>query len=795
MPYSDDFPKSSRTERWASMLPSWTKAATDELSIWQQFTNAPALMIDNAYQAAEHELNNRFIGKANIDELAWTYRVTYMVPVSQFEHHTVEGMLSGGTYQPLKVAQTLREFYDDDKSACIFDFDKHILYMRSEYDSIRIDGQHVYTDIVPHHAWNCFDEFALLAGLRRRPRETNASLKARTQQAWQYLMSANKLGVIFGIASQLGLVRAVDWSSGADPLVVGSVEPPLSPHIGSIKIGSRTILPQEYTTNDDGTVTVHRHIMAPIGDATSEGCIMRHGRVKLADNIINGRFVTPVLSEAYVDQWQSMVTTCGVPAGATITVDVLHYDIDYPLISGLLPNDELLLDPENQVYVAGPIRLAFHLSRTDTSVDSPYVDDCMLTYIGSDCVVNFIADQDVHIDTMYDETFRRTEMFDMHGEPTAEMRRYVSELSDVSPITWGKFRWDQGYWDIVDSRLTSMEWLPNHIDIDLDSINAKYRQIGIGDKLDLHIKLGEQGTETAWNTHIHAGYYYIDNNMIEHYMYVDPSSEEFVGPVDTITLQGTPRSHAPITVLADDTYLTCVAFLDDDNSYSITNTESVASDGTTNIRVAYANLDMDTVTVPGYTVNTTAYTGDNNIPLTAAPSAGETLEVSYRVKHTFAVNVVGDVTNIVLSQPYNSIAVTYETDGDNSYHVDEQLTMSPVKTHINHGFIYIANESQQPVSMRVLAHPDSVRADSNSRAIVCVDAYDRHGNPCQIAADWFSASVDYGSIIQSGTYANRAAFMYTAPDAANTPPDNKATITITDGQDVPATTHVIVIVR
>ena len=129
------------------------------------------------------------------------------------------------------------------------------------------------------------------------------------------------------------------------------------------------------------------------------------------------------------------------------------------------------------------------------------------------------------------------------------------------------------------------------------------------------------------------------------------SSEEFVGPVDTITLQGTPRSHAPITVLADDTYLTCVAFLDDDNSYSITNTESVASDGTTNIRVAYANLDMDTVTVPGYTVNTTAYTGDNNIPLTAAPSAGETLEVAYRVKHTFAVNVVGDVTNIVLSQP------------------------------------------------------------------------------------------------------------------------------------------------
>lgn len=785
MAYTEQFPRSNRTEKWASLFPAWMSLASNPDSIWQQFVNAPALMLDASELATDNSVKNRFIGQANTDELAWVYKIKYDAQLDS-ANHTVIGNIEGASPIQIPVVATLREFYSSPES-CIFDEHMSTLYVRKRYDSVLIDDTHTYSNMTLHHIWNCFDEFALMFNLRRRSGESNVQLKQRTLQAMQYLASSTSMGIVFGLATQLGLVRALEWlETDSDTITVGSVTPPVTPYPDSIMIGERRVRPEEYSINENGTIDVSRIVRAyPDDDIDIDGCIVEDGIIRLSDNAVTGSATTSPISIANLLEWRSMITQCIVPDDTNISVDVLWPDTDYPIVSGLQPSAQLLISSDPETWIRIPVRLRFHLSRSRVAVASPSIESCMLTYKGSDCVVNFIARQDVSVNEMCDETFRRMEMFNVDGEPTEEMLHYVSELSDIAPVVWGRCKWDQGFWDVVDDKLTGMKWLANHIDPDISGVPIAYKQIGVGDKSDTHVRLGDP----TWSVNVHAGYYYIGNDLSEHYLYANPRMDTFTGPVAAVTTSALPASHAPIVVLADGKYLTQVAFLSNNYRYSIVNTEKAIGEGSANLSVSYSNLDINSVVVAGYTVNKAAYTGDNVIPLTTVVGAGTIVDVSYRVKDSFIVEVSEETARIILSQAYTSVQTTYEL-GSEPYYVDSQLTVSPVRTHINRGFIYIANQAQAPVSMSISAHPDVVRADGQSRVVICADACDIYGNPCSIDSSWFSASTNYGTISRSDTYANRTVFLYTAPSSV--PTDGKATITITDGNAASATAIIIV---
>jgi len=52
-------------------------------------------------------------------------------------------------------------------------------------------------------------------------------------------------------------------------------------------------------------------------------------------------------------------------------------------------------------------------------------------------------------------------MFHEDGQATDILKRWVNYINTVAPIMWGRFNWDEGYWDTISKDLTGLGYLPN----------------------------------------------------------------------------------------------------------------------------------------------------------------------------------------------------------------------------------------------------------------------------------------------------------------------------------------------
>src|SRR5690606_24625618 len=100
----------------------------------------------------------------------------------------------------LKEITNLHDFYaSNDSYIYIIDYDENIIYFRENYDEVVIKekvikenydfvviNEKLYRNLLPHHVWNVFDEFALLLNLRRRELETNEELKERILDVFRF---------------------------------------------------------------------------------------------------------------------------------------------------------------------------------------------------------------------------------------------------------------------------------------------------------------------------------------------------------------------------------------------------------------------------------------------------------------------------------------------------------------------------------------------------------------------------------------------------------------------------------
>src|SRR5690606_26483289 len=107
----------------------------------------------------------------------------------------------------------------NDSYIYIIDYNENIIYFKENYDFVVIDGKS-YENLLPHHVWNVFDEFALLLNLRRRELETNEELKERILDVFRFPGNATKIGLIRAIGRELGLVKKLSWPDGEDFFVI-----------------------------------------------------------------------------------------------------------------------------------------------------------------------------------------------------------------------------------------------------------------------------------------------------------------------------------------------------------------------------------------------------------------------------------------------------------------------------------------------------------------------------------------------------------------------------------------------
>ncbi|QHW35638.1 low copy number virion structural protein (plasmid) [Paenibacillus rhizovicinus] len=59
-------------------------------------------------------------------------------------------------------------------------------------------------------------------------------------------------------------------------------------------------------------------------------------------------------------------------------------------------------------------------------------------------------------------------MYQQDGQATATLENWVAYINQVAPIMWGKFNWDEGFWDTIDASLTGLGYLPNMWDSDIE---------------------------------------------------------------------------------------------------------------------------------------------------------------------------------------------------------------------------------------------------------------------------------------------------------------------------------------
>ncbi len=273
------------TSNIVGKLPYWWKIKKKpQESIGAYFLNIVGMEIDEAEYVLNYALRQIHVLTADIGQADICYRTT--LPASLNKDFLIT-IASVDAIQ-LEPAKTLDEFFSGFSTESTFtpelllqntyyiDWETKIIYTRHTYN---IDDNHpegqvqiaIYSQngerlanenlkLSLHHVWNFFDEFGLLLSCPRIYGERNASYKERILDVMRFPGSANKYGMINGLARELLLKYKEVWHNGGKDLILR--RPYLAEH--TIMIDDRLIESYEYEIDSGGRVIL-------LGDPLFEG--------------------------------------------------------------------------------------------------------------------------------------------------------------------------------------------------------------------------------------------------------------------------------------------------------------------------------------------------------------------------------------------------------------------------------------------------------------------------------------------------------------------------------------------
>lgn len=767
--YDASFPHSEMTQRILNYLPSWMEMRKNPNSVGQQFMNAAAgLEFEEIEQLLTDLLNNSNLGTADVEQTSWIYKILYDTEINENSSPTIIGQREGDGGIPTEYniieAKSLREFYNASPTSDIgiIDYDRKTLYVRRPYNYVKINDE-LINNVSLHHVWNSFDEIGLRIGLMRFWGESNLDFKSRIINAIRYQGDATRSGMTRWIAGQLGLVKEIQWISTDSTLTIPNAI------VDTIKVGNEFVLEGQYALEDNNVVVYPRVPIYPRDEfITLENLTAKNGLLQLNSTSLVGTIKTPVIFPRAMDYWGDLVLEFNLPEGTHI--QCLVKDIYNDVLNSFQVVDTTInisTNPYTQETLNYPIVLEFTISRPDLSTDSPTIGSMAVTYVHKNNTVTYVSSEDISLDVLFDENFK-AQQFTAEGLPTPEMKQWVQELIDIAPIMWDRFKWDEAYWDVINDKLMGIDVLPNRLDAPL-TYPEKYLQVGIGDKNDLKVKMASDGT---WRFDIQSGYYYIGYPLTETFLYANPVTVQEPGPTSHVIINDFPKFGAPIRIKAGDITLTQVSFLDDNLSLVIANKETHTLNGDT-IYVNYRDLDIDTVEVRRLSdeqlleVDTAGYDNTNAITLTQSYTNTK-VEVTYKVKNSFYVEIGTDSITIHMSDIYTDIEVTYE-GGENIYYTSS-LEINPCKNHIPMGFLYITNTIRPIHQLLISASPDYLIGDERDRSIIVVDVVDEYENPifdADVSTELSGMTIP-GTLVKTASYMNRHVYIYTAPDDTGT---------------------------
>lgn len=215
-----------------SKFPSWMKMSKDPNSIGAEFLNVFGLTFEQLKTEMDRTVEDFYINTANTEMVDILYKVPLStVRVDDFdEMDEVEIKEFDGQTKYSKEAPNLRAFYEVEADLPYHFIDRNsgFLYFRIDLDGVENldnpfeyiainDAKHYSLEV--HHVWNAFDEFGLLLGLSRLPRERNKTFKNRILDVFTNPGGSTSEGIKNGLARELGInkeeIEVIDFHNKA----------------------------------------------------------------------------------------------------------------------------------------------------------------------------------------------------------------------------------------------------------------------------------------------------------------------------------------------------------------------------------------------------------------------------------------------------------------------------------------------------------------------------------------------------------------------------------------------------
>jgi len=236
---------SSRTENMVSKMPNWMNLQEKEAEFHKFLNFAAGRPMDEFKKTKNYYFKNKFINKADLNMKSASFKKR----LSNFKRIQEDTAISSGgisnnaeSFSLNKVINPNKDineklniyckgkkvnitydsldfFENKEGEICLIEKKNKYIHFEKPYkkEDITIEivdeqqnhGQiyQLINDLNYHHIWNVFDEFGLLVGLDRLPRETNKELKERILDVFKNPGNSTTKGLINSISRELGLKK------------------------------------------------------------------------------------------------------------------------------------------------------------------------------------------------------------------------------------------------------------------------------------------------------------------------------------------------------------------------------------------------------------------------------------------------------------------------------------------------------------------------------------------------------------------------------------------------------------
>lgn len=106
-----------------------------------------------------------------------------------------------------------------------------------------------------------------------------------------------------------------------------------------------------------------------------------------------------------------------------------------------------------------------------------------------------LDEADIKINTMNDTVFTDT-LLNEDGTANDTFERYIKIMHERIPILLGSARWDEAYWDLVESEMMGINYLPHIWDVNLGNLEDSNFKSGVGSESDLRVGKPELISDT-----------------------------------------------------------------------------------------------------------------------------------------------------------------------------------------------------------------------------------------------------------------------------------------------------------